>query len=558
MLVNGKRVALENEKNVLEVVRKAGVELPTFCYHSELSTYGACRMCVVENKWGNVFASCSEIPKDGMEIRTNTSKLRKHRKMILELILANHCRDCTTCEKNGKCKLQELAERFNIRDVRFPTPEEKKPIDKSSFSVIRDPNKCIYCGDCVRMCQEVQGVGVIGFAYRGAEVEVTPAFNRCLSSVNCVNCGQCAATCPTGALVIKNETKAAWKLINDSSKKVIAQIAPAVRVALGEEFGMASNRVVTGKIVAALKALGFDEVYDTSIGADLTVVEETNEFVERLSKGDNEFPLFTSCCPGWYRFAETQFPELMDHVSSCKSPQQMFGTVMKKHFETVEDDREISVVSIMPCTAKKYEAARSNYEVDGIRDVDIVITTQELARMIKEAGIVFDEIEPESFDMPFGLASGAGVIFGVTGGVTEAVLRRTMHSKGVSALKDIEFMGVRGMDCVKETEVEINGNTVKIAIVHGLGKAKDLIEKIKSGEKQYDFVEVMACKGGCIGGAGQPFNMDPNIREERTKGIYKADSMSQIKFSSDNPVVDTIYNEILKDETCILHNGCHK
>lgn len=542
MIVNGRRVDFDKEKNVLEVVRKAGVDLPTFCYHSELSTYGACRMCVVENKWGNVFASCSEIPKDGMEIKTNTSQLRKHRKMILELILSNHCRDCTTCDKNGKCKLQELAERFNIKDIRFPSPEEKKPIDESSFSVVRDPNKCIFCGDCVRMCQEVQGVGVIGFAYRGAEVSVTPAFNRCLSSVDCVNCGQCAAICPTGALVIKNETKTAWKMINDSKKKVIAQIAPAVRVALGEEFGMPSSRVVTGKIVAALKAIGFDEVYDTSIGADLTVVEETNEFIARLGDPESKLPLFTSCCPGWYRFAETQYPDLMDNISTCKSPQQMFGSVMKKHFETVDDDRDIVVASIMPCTAKKYEAARSNYEKDGIRDVDVVITTQELARMIKEAGIVFDEIEPESFDMPFGLASGAGVIFGVTGGVTEAVLRRTMHDQGVGVLKDIEFMGVRGMDCVKETEIELNGKTIKIAIVHGLGKAKELVDKIQAGEANYDFVEVMACKGGCVGGAGQPFTMDPKVKEERTKGIYKADSMSQIKFSSDNPVVDTIYN----------------
>lgn len=553
MLIDGQRVEFDGEKHILEVIRKAGIELPTFCYHSELSIYGACRMCMVEDKWGSTITSCSTPPKDGMEIYTNTPKLQKHRRMILELILANHHRDCTVCEKNGKCKLQELAIRFGIKNIRFGNRENNLPIDQSSTSIVRDPNKCIMCGDCVRMCEEVQGVGVLGFAYRGSKIQVTPAFNKPLSHVECVNCGQCAAVCPTGALVVKNDSEKVWNAIHDKNKKVVAQIAPAVRVALGEEFGLPAGEIVTGKIVAALRKLGFDEIYDTGLAADLTVMEESREFSEKLK--DSKLPLFTSCCPAWVKYAEQKFPQLLDNISTCKSPQQMFGALIKEHFRNQKeiDSRDTVVVSIMPCTAKKYEAARPEFSSNGERDVDIVITTQELALMIKESGIMFNELEQEAPDMPFGLASGAGIIFGTTGGVSEAVLRKCYTEKTASSLKDIEFTGVRGMDGVKEASVVIDGREIKIAVVHGLKNAEKLVKSILDGTKAYNFVEVMACPGGCIGGAGQPIPVDSTIKKKRAKGIYNADRLSQIKRSEENPMIMALYNGILNKKRHLLH-----
>lgn len=555
MFVDGQKVEINDAKNVLDVVRKAGIDLPTFCYHSELSVYGACRMCVVEDKWGSTMASCSTLPKDGMEIFTNTPKLQKHRRMILELLLANHHRDCTVCEKNGKCKLQELAVRFGIKNIRFNSIAKNLPIDQSSAAIVKDPNKCILCGDCVRMCGEVQGVGVLDFAYRGSKIQVTTAFNKQLKDVECVNCGQCSAICPTGALVVKNETNKVWPLLYDQNKRMVVQIAPAVRAALGEEFGLPTGEVVLGKIVAALRKLGFDEIYDTAIAADLTVMEETKEFMENLKNGA-KLPLFTSCCPAWVRFAEHKHPELVDNISTCRSPQQMFGAIIKDHYRNMKevDPRETVVVAIMPCTAKKYESARPEGYTNGERDVDVVLTTQELIMMIKEAGILFNELEPESVDMPFGLASGAGVIFGVTGGVAEAVLRRCYRDKTSKILKEIEFLGTRGMAGIKEAEVEIDGRTIKIAVVHGLKNAEVLIRKIKCGEKAYDFVEVMACPGGCVGGAGQPLNTDADIKKKRAQGIYKADRMSQIKRSEENPLVVALYNGMLKNKHYLLHN----
>lgn len=555
MIIDGQRVEFDGEQHILEVIRKAGIELPTFCYHSELSVYGACRMCIVEDKWGNITTSCSTPPKDGMEIFTNTPKLQKHRRMILELLLSNHNRDCTVCEKSGKCKLQELAIRFGIKKLRFDSKQEELPIDESSASITRNPNKCIMCGDCVRMCEEVQGVGVLGFANRGSNIKIVPAFNKKLSDVDCVNCGQCVTACPTGALVIKNETNDVWQAIHDKKKRVVAQIAPAVRVALGEEFGLEAGEAVTGKIVAALRRLGFDEVYDTGFAADLTVMEESKEFVERFTKGEN-LPLFTSCCPAWVRHVENRFPELLDNVSSCRSPQQMFGSVVKEHYRNSknEDGRDTYVVSIMPCTAKKYEAARPEYSNSGEKDVDTVITTSELSLMIKEAGIQFNELEPDSFDMPFGMASGAGIIFGVTGGVAEAVLRKLYKRKTAVNLKEFSFDDVRGMQGIKEAHIDMDGKTIKIAIVNGLKNANDLIGSIKKGEVYYDFVEVMACPGGCIGGAGQPVPSSSSIKNMRAKGLYKVDRISQIKRSEENPSVKSLYNEMLFNSHELLHN----
>ncbi len=550
MLIDNVPVEIAGEKNILAVIRKAGIELPTFCYYSELSVYGACRMCVVEDKWGDIHASCSTPPKAGMEIRTNTPRLRKYRKMILELFLSNHCRDCTTCEKNGKCKLQELAQRFGIKQVRFNNTSGEPDLDTSSLCIVRDRSKCILCGDCVRMCDEVQKVGAIDFAHRGSKMRVSPAFDEPIAKTNCVGCGQCAAVCPTGAIVVRDDTARLWHDISDRDAKVVVQIAPAVRVGIGKEFGLAEGENVMGRIVAALRRMGFDEVFDTSTGADLTVLEEAGEFLARLHKGE-KLPLFTSCCPAWIQYAENNYPELMPNISTCRSPMQMFASVLKEHYR--HSNRRVVVVAVMPCTAKKFEAARDEFREDGIPNVDYVITTQELVKMIRESGIVFSEVEPESVDMPFGAVSGAGVIFGVTGGVTEAVIRRLADDKSVSALRALAFTGVRGLKGVKEASIEYAGREVRIAIVSGLRNADNLIRQIKSGEKHYDFLEIMACPGGCIAGAGQPVTNEEG-RKRRSAGLYDSDRMSSIKRSEENPVIMALYSGLLKGK---VHNLLH-
>lgn len=559
MIIDGQRIEFSDEKNILSVIRKAGIELPTFCYHSELSIYGACRMCMVEDKWGSTLTSCSTPPKEDMEIWTNTDKLKKHRKMILELLLANHDRDCTTCEKSGRCKLQEIALKVGVKKIRFGQEKKVMPIDDLGPSIVRNPNKCILCGDCVRACQEIQGVGVLDFAYRGSNLQVTTAFNKSLNNVDCVNCGQCRVVCPTGALMIKKDIENAYEALHNKSKRVIAQIAPAVRVAIGEEFGLEPGVISMGKIVAALRKLGFDNIFDTAVGADLTVIEEAEELMDRVQNNE-KLPLFSSCCPAWFKYAEQKHPELMKNVSTCRSPQQMFGVVIKEQFRQQQkaDGKENIVIAIMPCTAKKFEAARPENARDGIKDVDMVITTQELAIMIQEHGIVFNELEDEALDMPFGFTSGAGVIFGVSGGVSEAVLRYYYKERTASTLKDISYSGVRGMEGVKEATAEIDGKTVRIGVVHGLKNAEGLIKKIISGQEKFDFVEVMACPGGCIGGAGQPIPQNNDVRMKRAKGIYKVDNSSPIKRSEDNPAITALYSGILKSNRRILHrHGKH-
>ncbi|MEI6100688.1 MAG: [FeFe] hydrogenase, group A [Eubacteriales bacterium] len=554
MFIDGERVELADEKNILDVIRKAGIELPTFCYYSELSIYGACRMCMVQDEWGGLMASCSTPPKKNMKVWTHTPKLQKHRKMILELLLASHCRDCTTCEKSGRCRLQELAIRFGIKRVRFDSMQTQCSLDESSPSIVRDNNKCILCGDCVRMCSEIQNVGAIDFARRGSKMKVTPAFDRPIAQTGCVNCGQCAAVCPTGAIVVKNETQELWNLLYDPTKRVVVQVAPAVRVALGEEFGIKSGENVMGKTVAALRKLGFDEIYDTSLAADLTVMEEASELQNRLNTGE-KLPLFTSCCPAWVKYAENNYPEITPNISSCKSPMQMFASLIKEHYKNTEtsDQRRTVMVSLMPCTAKKFEAGRSEFRSGGERDVDLVITTVEFAKMLRECGIVFNELEMEAPDMPFGIASGAGVLFGVTGGVTEAFIRRITEEKSSLALHNISFMGVRGMEGIKEALVPMGDRILKTAIVSGLANASALIEAIKEGSAEYDFVEVMACPGGCISGGGQPFSLQ-NGKIDRARGIYRADKLSGIKRSEENPMLLSLYNGVLKNKVAqILH-----
>ncbi len=541
MLIDGNPVEINGEKNLLEVIRKAGIELPTFCYHSELSVYGACRMCMVENSHGGMEAACSTVPKAGMEIYTNTERLHKHRKMILELLLANHCRDCTTCQKNGKCRLQELASLFGLESIRFKNLKPEPELDTSSLSIIRDAHKCILCGDCVRMCNEIQNVGAIDFVNRGSKMVIGPAFNEPIANSPCVGCGQCAAVCPTGAIVIRKDTGRVWPELNDKNTKVVAQVAPAVRVAMAKEFGLPENENSMGRITAALRRLGFDEVYDTATGADLTVLEESNEFLQRIEAGEN-LPLITSCCPAWIQYCEKNHPELMKNISTCKSPMQMFSSVIKAEY--ANSSRRVVCVAIMPCTAKKFECAREEFMHDGVPETDYVITTQELIQMIHKAGIVFDELEPEAVDPEFSTSTGAGVIFGVTGGVTEAVLRRLSTDKSKKALLSIAFNDVRGMKGVKETTIPYGDKEVRIAIVSGLKNAEKVIQALKNGE-HFDFIEVMACPGGCVAGGGQPFGTNAT-KEVRGKALYSADKMLSIKRSEENPLMLSLYDGVLK------------
>ncbi len=556
MIIDGIRTAFTDEKNILQVIRKAGIHVPTFCYYTDMSIYGACRMCVVEDERGSIIASCSTPPKDKMVIRTNTSKLHQHRKMILELLLASHCRDCTICEKNGNCRLQMLAARFHLTKVRFPNTHPEPVIDDSSLSIVRDPSKCILCGDCVRMCNEVQHVGAIDFAHRGANMIVSPAFGRPIAETDCVNCGQCAAVCPTAAITIKKDLKGVWQALYAPNKRVVVQIAPAVRVAIGEEFGIAPGKNTIGKIYTALRMLGFDTVFDTSFSADLTVIEEANELVYKLENGEkkypqgNTMPLFTSCCPAWVRFVETKYPELLPYVSTCKSPMEMFGAVLKEYYKTADKEAGMETISVavMPCVAKKYEAARDEFCCDRVPDVDYVITTKELILMIKELGVQFQEIEPSAPDMPFSINSGAGVIFGVTGGVMEAALRH-VAAKNNETLREIEYSGVRGLEGTKIAEVSLGDKTLRVGVVNGLGNADTLIRKLQRGEEKLDFVEVMACPYGCIGGAGQPFGYR-SVKEDRAQGMYKADKSAIVKRSCDNPTLINLYeNGMLKERS---------
>ncbi|MEI6153777.1 MAG: NADH-dependent [FeFe] hydrogenase, group A6 [Deltaproteobacteria bacterium] len=548
VIIDNKEIPIEKEQNLLELIRKAKIELPTFCYHSELSVYGACRLCMVDVEGMGLVPACSTPPSPSMKVSTNTEDIRKMRRIIVELLLANHSQSCPTCQKSTTCQLQALARRLGITKVRFKNQNKDVSIDESSPSIVRDPNKCVLCGDCVRVCSEIQSVGAIDFAYRGAQTMVIPSFGKDLDKVECVNCGQCARICPTGALTPKSEVDEVWKAIHNPGKIVVAQIAPAVRVALGEIFGLEPGVTTTGQTAAALRAIGFDKIFDTSFTADLTVIEESNEFIRRVEKNEN-IPQFTSCCPAWVKFVEQYYPEFIHHLSSCRSPQQMFGALSKEILsaQTGVKREDIIVVSIMPCTAKKFEAKRPEFNHDGIRDVDHVITTQELGRMIEEAGLHFMELDPESFNLPFGFKTGAGVIFGNSGGVSEAVLRYVTEKLTGEKRENYEFTNTRGENGIREIRFSLAGKEFSLAIVSGLGNAREILERIKSGQSHYDLVEVMACPGGCVGGAGQPVFSKAAVIQKRTKGIYENDRMLALHKSQDNPYVKELYTSFLGD-----------
>ena len=552
MIVDGQRVPFDGEKNVLSVIRKAGIDMPTFCYYSELSVHGACRMCIVENvKTGKIDASCSMEPRDGLEIRTNTARLLRHRRMILELMLASHDCSCTTCAKSGNCRLQALAQRFGVSRVRFPDTRERYEQDNTSPAIFRDPNKCILCGDCVRVCEELQGQGILNYAHRGSELQVMPAFDRKLADTKCVGCGQCAAVCTTGAITVKNQIGQAWQALPDPKNRVVVQIAPAVRVALGEEFGLPAGENVMDRLVKALKLMGVEEVYDTDFAADMTTISESQEFLERLKAG-GPFPMFTSCCPAWVKYLELNDPKYLRNISSCKSPMEMFAAVLRDKYQAKDaaDGRRTYHMAIMPCTAKKMEAARAEFTRDGQPDVDLVITTRELVDMIREAGIQLTELEPEAPDLPFGLGSGAAVIYGVTGGVAEAVVRYCLPDKSNNALQAIRVTDLRGDGAIREVNLTVEGQELHIAIVNGLSHAKELIADVEAGKRFYHLVEVMTCQGGCVGGAGQPYGLTA-AKKRRGAGLYEADATAMFKGAEKNPLVTRLLDEY-------GHERCHE
>lgn len=551
--INGMEVSVPAGSTILEAARAAGIEIPTLCYLKDVSQTGSCRMCLVEVKGGRALqAACVYPVSEGLEVYTNTPKVRDARKITLELILSNHERKCLTCVRSRNCELQTLADELGVTEISYEGIRNEYPIDDLSPSIVRDNNKCVLCRRCVNMCKNIQTVGAIDTVNRGFKTQIACAFEKSLNAVSCVNCGQCIAVCPVGALREKDSTDEVWSALADSGKHVVVQTAPAVRAALGEEFGMEMGTPVTGKMVAALRRLGFDKVFDTDFAADLTIMEEGTELISRIKNG-GKLPMITSCSPGWIKFCEHNFPDMLDNLSSCKSPHEMFGAVIKSYYADKAGiaPKDIYVVSVMPCTAKKFEAKREELSVNGLADVDAVITTRELAKMIKQAGIRFDKLPDEKFDVPFGEeATGAGVIFGATGGVMEAAIRTVADILDGTSHKDVDYEAVRGLEGIKLASVEAGGRKIRAAVAHGLGNARALIEKIKSGEVSVDFIEIMACPGGCVNGGGQPIvpssvRMDADIRAERAKAIYNEDKSLPLRKSHDNPYIKQLYDEFL-------------
>ena len=553
LTIDGIKVTVPENTTVLEAARQANIHIPTLCYLKGVNQIGACRMCLVEVKGGRALqAACVYPVSEGMEVYTNNARIRNARKVNLELILSNHDRSCLTCVRNQNCELQSLAEELGIRDITYDGVQIERPIDTSSPSIVRDPNKCILCRRCVATCQNIQKIGVIGATNRGFNTIIEPVFDMKLADVPCINCGQCIMACPVGALKEKDSTQKVWDAIADPEKHVVVQPAPAVRVALGEEFGMPMGTVVTGKLAAALRKMGFDAIFDTNYGADLTIMEEASELIERVTKG-GKLPMITSCSPGWVKFCEHFYPEFLDNLSTCKSPHEMLGAIIKSYYAEKQgiDPKNIVTVSVMPCVAKKFEAGRDELSVNGLQDVDLVITTRELARMIKEAGINFPELPDEDFDPIFGDSTGAAAIFGATGGVMEAALRTAYEFITGKTLEKVDFEDVRGIAGVKEATVKIGDMDVKVAVASGTGNARKILDAVKAGEKDYHFIEVMGCPGGCVTGGGQPIvsakvRMEKDPRVERAKAIYSVDKDLPLRKSHENPSIKKLYDEYLE------------
>ena len=539
-------VEVEAGTTILKAAEEAGIHIPTLCYLEGINEIGACRVCVVEVQGArNLMASCVAPVAEGMVVKTNSPRVRVARRLNLELLLSNHRMECPTCIRNLNCELQTLAQELGIRQVRFEGKKSEHPVDDSTPALVREPDKCILCRRCVAVCEKVQSVKAITPLGRGFDTVIAPAFQEKLVDIACVECGQCTLVCPVGALYEKDYTNDVWAALADPEKFVVVQTAPATRVSIGQEFGLAPGSINTGQMVAALRRLGFDRVFDTDFSADLTIMEEGSEFIERFTKG-GVLPLITSCSPGWIKFMEHFYPEFIPNVSTCKSPQQMFGAVAKTFYaqKAGVDPAKMVVVSIMPCTAKKFECQRPEMRDSGYQDVDYVLTTRELARMIREAGIDFRNLPEEQYDDPLGESTGAAVIFGATGGVMEAALRTAYELITGETLPALDFYDVRGLKGIKEATVDIKGTKVRVAVAHSLGHARQLLERVKAGE-QYHFIEIMCCPGGCIGGGGQPIPTNTEIREERIKGIYQVDKEMPIRKSHENPSIQAIYREFL-------------
>ena len=552
LTIDGLSISVPEGTTILEAARTVGIDIPTLCFLKDINEVGDCRMCIVEVEGRKGFAtSCIQKVEEGMVVKTNSKDVSEAREVVLDLILSNHHKDCLTCVRNGNCELQRLAQRYNKQDILYTGEICEHELDCGSPSIVRDFNKCVLCRRCVATCKKVQKIGAIDVANRGFSSCVSTVENLSLNDVNCTNCGQCIMACPTGALREKDNTKEVFNEIKNEEKYVVVQTAPAVRAAIGEEFGMTIGTNATGKMVTALRRLGFDKVFDTNTGADFTIVEEANELVQRLINGGT-IPMITSCSPGWIKYIEMNYPEQLEHLSSCKSPHQMFGALIKSYYaEKIGIEPEnICVVSVMPCVAKKFEAKREQMEVNNIRDVDYVITTRELARMIKQAGIDFANLEDSTFDDPMGEATGAAAIFGTTGGVMEAALRTAYEKITGETLKELNFDAVRGVDGIKRATVKIGDKEIKAVVAHGLGNAQIVMDEIRDGKADYQFVEIMACPGGCIMGGGQPIRSSKeratiDIRKLRANCLYTIDEKSAIRKSHENPVVKKIYDEYL-------------
>ena len=553
LTINNQEVEVEEGTTILQAAKKINIDIPTLCFLKDINEVGDCRMCVVEVEGKRGFATaCIQKVEEGMVIKTNTPAVIEARKVVLDLILSNHDRECLTCTRNGTCELQKLAQEFYVDEIKYQGDRHKHELDDMSPSIVRDFNKCILCRRCVATCKNVQHIGAIDCTERGFSSTVSTYKDKSLNDVNCTFCGQCIQSCPTGALKEKDGTAAVWKALRDEEKYVIVQTAPAVRAALGEEFGMPIGTNVTGKMVTALKTMGFDKVFDTNTGADFTIMEEANELIERMNN-NGTFPMITSCSPGWVRYREMNYPELIPHLSTCKSPHEMFGALLKSYYAEKEgiDPKKMYVVSVMPCIAKKFESQREEMENSEMRNVDSVITTRELSRMIKQAHIEFTNLQDTNFDSPMGEATGAAAIFGTTGGVMEAALRTAQDTLTGQDLDKIDFEAVRGGEGIKKATVNIAGKEIKVVAASGLANAQKIMEEIKSGKADYQFVEIMACPGGCVMGGGQPIRTSKerssiDIRKLRADCLYSIDEKSTVRKSHENPIVKKIYKDYLE------------